>query len=52
MFATRMAASTSAIICERITLCRHASKHGRSISGRKRAGSVTGSKGGVVCALA
>ena len=29
-----------------------AGKHGRAISGRKWAGSVTGSKGGVVCALA
>lgn len=29
-----------------------ASKHGRAISGRKWAGLITGSKGGVVCALA
>jgi hypothetical protein len=28
------------------------SKHGRAISGRKWAGLITGSKGGVVCALA
>ena len=27
-------------------------KHGRAISGRKWAGLITGSKGGVVCALA
>ena len=29
-----------------------AGKHGRAISGRKWAGLITGSKGGVVCALA